>query len=109
MNNKLERTLKSHFSHREDVPLATHEALRLKLHAAANARPREKLTWTWFFAPCAILISILLLIAVSSLFGLGAALLLWIGYYLAATVSGGIIITILLSTKQTHFRKVNFT
>ena len=109
MDNKLDDALKSHFSKREDVPLATKDALRAKLYAAAQSNAQaEKLRWIWLLAPCAMFVPVLLLAVTNALFGWVTVLIILAGYYFVAAMGGTtIIITMLL--KNTRIRSVSFT
>jgi len=105
-STKLDNALKSYFYKREDIPLATREALRKKLYAAQD-KEQDKLRWLWFLVPHAIIAAVLLLTATTILFGWLATIIAFVGYYIIVTISATIAFAALL--KNNEIRKVNFT
>ena len=91
-HDKLDNALKSYFSQREDTPPAVQLALREKLHTAAACDTQEKFSVLWLLSLSVLFASMLLLVALATLFGIGAILLSGIVYYILAMVSGAVII-----------------
>ena len=100
MDKNLDHALKAHFSRREDIPPETKPALRAKLHNSLQRR--EKLRFIWLMVPCMIFTTLTIFFALEMFFGMGAAIVLGLGYYLAAIVGGT---AVLIFTMVTNNRK----
>ena len=102
MSQKFDHALKSHFAGREDVPPELKPALRAKLHSLQQRQ--DKPHFVWLLAPCMIFAVIAILFAVEMFFGMGAVLVLGLGYYIVATFGTGAVVLFMLVTKKARVK-----
>jgi len=97
--DSLDKTLKSHFSYKEDIPQGVKYALHTKLHQAALGGKHEKLGWLVMLVPCVVLALVAVFLAIEMLFGFSIAVILGAGYFFVATFGGATVLLVMMKTK----------
>ena len=103
MAKNLDQALKSHFSQKHDVPEETKLVLREKLYNSLQ-KP-EKMQFMWLLALCMVLTTFAIFFAVEMFFGLSAALVIGVVYYLVAVAGGMAVLIFTMLTKTAKARQ----